>query len=48
VQSWHFGELVLQCKMQLLSPTGAVRAFIAADGANDKAYGQIVTWRWAQ
>jgi len=35
-------------EMQLYSPTGAVRAFIAANGANDKAYGQIATWQWAQ
>jgi hypothetical protein len=41
-------ELALQWKLQLYSPTGAVRAFIAANGANDKAYGQIATWQWAQ
>ena len=32
-------------KMQLFSPTASVRAFIAANGVNDKAYGQIATWQ---
>jgi hypothetical protein len=35
-------------KMQLFSPTDTVRAFIAANGANDKAYGQITAWQRAQ
>ncbi len=32
-------------KMQLFSPSATVRAFIAANGANDKAYGQVATWQ---
>ena len=31
-------------KMQLFSSAAAVRAFIAANGVNDKAYGQSATW----
>jgi hypothetical protein len=32
-------------KMQLFSPSAAVRGFIAANGVNDKAYGKTVTWQ---
>jgi hypothetical protein len=32
-------------KMQLFSPTAAVRAFIAANGADEKAYGKTATWQ---
>jgi hypothetical protein len=32
-------------KMQLFSPSATVRAFIAANGANDKAYGKIAVWQ---
>jgi len=32
-------------KMQLFSPSATVRAFIAANGANDKAYGKIAAWQ---
>jgi hypothetical protein len=32
-------------KMQLFSPSATVRAFIAANGANEKAYGQVATWQ---
>jgi len=35
-------------KMQLFSPTDVVRAFIAANGTSDKAYGQMSTWQRAQ
>jgi len=35
-------------KMQLFSPTAAVRAFVAAHGADDKAYGQVATWERVQ
>jgi len=35
-------------KMQILSPPEAVRAFIAAYAADDKAYGKAVTWQKAQ
>jgi hypothetical protein len=35
-------------KMQLFSPTDAVRAFIAANGTNDQAYGQMATWQRVQ
>jgi hypothetical protein len=35
-------------KMLLLSPTAAVRAFIAANGANDQAYGKVATWQKVQ
>jgi len=35
-------------KMQLFSPTAAVRAFVAAQGADDKAYGQMATWERVQ
>ena len=35
-------------KMQLFSPADTVRAFIAANGANEKAYGQMATWQRAQ
>jgi hypothetical protein len=35
-------------KMQLFAPTAAVRAFITANGANDKAYGKVVTWQRVQ
>jgi hypothetical protein len=32
-------------KMQLFSPTDAVRAFIGAYGIDDKAYGKVATWQ---
>jgi hypothetical protein len=32
-------------KMQLFSPTATVRAFVAANGADDKAYGEVATWQ---
>ena len=32
-------------KMVLFSPSAAVRAFIAANGASDKAYGKVATWQ---
>jgi hypothetical protein len=35
-------------KMQLFAPTAAIRAFITANGANDKAYGKVVTWQRVQ
>lgn len=35
-------------KMQLFSPAAAVRAFLDANGANDKAYGKVVTWERVQ
>jgi len=35
-------------KMLLLSPAADVRAFIAANGANDKAYGKETTWQKVQ
>jgi hypothetical protein len=35
-------------KMQLFSPAEAVRAFIAANGTNDEAYGQMATWQRVQ
>jgi hypothetical protein len=35
-------------KIQVFSPTAAVRAFIASNGANDKAYGKTATWEKAQ
>jgi hypothetical protein len=31
-------------KMLLLSPAVAVRTFVAANAANDKAYGKVATW----
>jgi hypothetical protein len=35
-------------KMQVFSPTAAIRAFIVANGGNDKAYGKTVAWEKAQ
>jgi hypothetical protein len=35
-------------KMQLFSPTERVRAFIAANGTSDEAYGQTATWQRVQ
>ena len=35
-------------KMQVFSPTDAVRAFIDANGGSDKAYGQVAIWQRAQ
>jgi len=35
-------------KMQLFSPSADVRALIAANGANDKAYGKVATWQKVQ
>lgn len=35
-------------KMVLFSPTAAVRAFIAANGVDEKAYGQVATWQRVQ
>ena len=35
-------------KMQLFSPTAAVRSLLAASGESDKAYGKITTWSKAQ
>jgi hypothetical protein len=32
-------------KMQLFSPAAAVRAFVAANGVDDKAYGNVATWQ---
>jgi len=32
-------------RMQLFSPSATVRAFIAANGANDKAYGNVAAWQ---
>jgi hypothetical protein len=40
----HSGE----GKMQLFAPTASVRAFIAANGADDKAHGQIAAWQRLQ
>lgn len=34
-------------KMLLFSPTAAVRAFVAANGVDVKAYGKIATWQRA-
>jgi hypothetical protein len=35
-------------KMQVFSPTDSVRAFIVANGTNDKAYGQMATLQRVQ
>ena len=35
-------------KMQLFAPGGSVRAFIAANGLDDKAHGDIATWQRMQ
>lgn len=35
-------------KMQLFSPTAAIRALLDATGENDKAYGKVTTWTKAQ
>jgi len=35
-------------KMQIFSPAESVRAWIVANGGNDKAYGKVVTWEKAQ
>lgn len=35
-------------KMQLFSPSATVRAFLAANGASDKAYGKVATWQRLQ
>jgi hypothetical protein len=35
-------------KMQVFSPSTAVRAFIAANGADDKAYGKVASWQRVQ
>ena len=35
-------------KMLLLSPGAAVRAFIAANGSNDQAYGKVANWQKVQ
>ena len=35
-------------KMQIFSPTTDVRAFLAAIGENDKAYGKVATWQKTQ
>jgi len=35
-------------KMQLFSPSAAVRAFVAANGLDDKAHGQIAAWQRVQ
>jgi len=32
-------------KMQLFAPSAAVRALVAASGADDNAYGQVATWQ---
>jgi hypothetical protein len=34
-------------KMQVFSPASAVRAFLVANGGNEKAYGKIATWEKA-
>lgn len=35
-------------KMQLFAPSDTVRAFLAVNGLNDKAYGKTATWQKAQ
>jgi hypothetical protein len=35
-------------KMQVFSPTAKVRAFVEANGADDKAYGQVAAWERVQ
>jgi hypothetical protein len=35
-------------KLLLLSPGATVRSFIATSGADDRAYGNVVTWQKAQ
>ena len=35
-------------KTLLLSPSAAVRAFISANGENDKSYGNVATWQKMQ
>jgi hypothetical protein len=35
-------------KMQIFSPSAAIRAFITAYGASDKAYGKVAMWQKAQ
>ena len=35
-------------KMQIFSPSAAVHAFIAANGLDDNAYGQIAAWQRVQ
>ncbi len=32
-------------KMQIFSPTDAIRAFVTAYGIDDKAYGKVMTWQ---
>jgi hypothetical protein len=35
-------------KMQLFSPTAAIRALLDASGESEKAYGKVITWTRAQ
>lgn len=47
-QAGQIATHVSDGKMLLLSPPTAVRAFLAANGANDKAYGKVVEWQRAR